>query len=233
MSDLRPGNNTAAADQTGPALDLFGQAASDPLPPGAQLHLDFLTTAQESWLMDRIDVLAWDNSIARRRQWYGERYLIQQGSGGPAPGQAIGGRESLDEETTSPRAMPDFLKRLAHLMVERDLFAEAPTNALINEYLPGQGIAAHTDRLENVGEGVVSLSLLSDVVMDFECLDSGAKRSAWLPARSLLSLRGPARYRWTHGIAKRLSDPYRGQRVPRRRRVSVTMRENKRRGWPR
>ena len=64
LQQQNSGENTPAAN----ALDLFGQAASDHLPPEAQLHMDFLTPAQESWLMDRIDALAWDTRIARRRR---------------------------------------------------------------------------------------------------------------------------------------------------------------------
>jgi alkylated DNA repair dioxygenase AlkB len=45
-----------------------------------------------------------------------------------------------------------------------------------------------------------------------------------LQPRSLLVLRGPARYNWRHGIPRRHSDIIDGRRVPRGRRVSMTFR---------
>lgn len=49
-----------------------------------------------------------------------------------------------------------------------------------------------------------------------------------LPARSLLLLRGEARYAWSHGIAARKSDVVDGRLVLRRRRLSVTFRQVRR-----
>jgi hypothetical protein len=42
---------------------------------------------------------------------------------------------------------------------------------------------------------------------------------------SLLVMKDEARYKWTHGIAKRKSDRYRGRTIVRRRRVSLTFRK--------
>lgn len=52
-----------------------------------------------------------------------------------------------------------------------------------------------------------------------------AKKHVWLPARSLLVLRGAARYQWAHGIAPRAMDKLGGELLRRRRRVSFTVRE--------
>ena len=53
------------------------------------------------------------------------------------------------------------------------------------------------------------------------------KKHVWLPARSLLILRGAARYQWAHGIAPRTMDKVDGQLIRRKRRVSFTIREGK------
>lgn len=56
--------------------------------------------------------------------------------------------------------------------------------------------------------------------------DSGGQSvQVMLPRRSLLLLRGHARYRYTHGIASRNTDKYRGAVVERGRRVSMTFRQ--------
>jgi hypothetical protein len=39
------------------------------------------------------------------------------------------------------------------------------------------------------------------------------KKYLWLPARSLLVLRGAARYSWSHGIAPRTTDKVRSRRT--------------------
>jgi len=45
-----------------------------------------------------------------------------------------------------------------------------------------------------------------------------------LEPRSLIVLKGEARYEWAHGIAKRKSDNWQGQVFKRTRRVSLTFR---------
>ena len=42
--------------------------------------------------------------------------------------------------------------------------------------------------------------------------------------RSLVLLHGDARFKWRHGIAKRHSDTWNGQKTKRQRRVSITFR---------
>ena len=45
-----------------------------------------------------------------------------------------------------------------------------------------------------------------------------------LEPRSLVVMRGPARYEWTHGIPKRKQDIFNGQTLIRERRLSITFR---------
>ena len=53
-------------------------------------------------------------------------------------------------------------------LISADFF---PDQVTVNEYLPGQGIAAHVDTHEAFGHTLLSLSLVSGVVMDFRhCL---------------------------------------------------------------
>ena len=98
---------------------------------------------------------------------------------------------------------------------------------LVNEYLPGQGIALHRD-YEPFDRTVVSLSLLSACVMDFRHVKSGRLESLLLEPRSLLVLSDEARYEWEHGIAPRKNDRWEGVTIPRARRLSVTFRLLKR-----
>lgn len=73
---------------------------------------------------------------------------------------------------------------------------------ILNLYLPGEGISPHIDLLGRFGDGIIVLSLISGIVMDF--IPEGASSSTpiplWLPACSILVLEGEARYQWKHGI---------------------------------
>jgi hypothetical protein len=51
------------------------------------------------------------------------------------------------------------------------------------------------------------------------------RKMVYLPPRSLLVLRGDARYTWSHGIASRHRDKVDQQLLPRGRRVSLTFRQ--------
>jgi alkylated DNA repair dioxygenase AlkB len=63
--------------------------------------------------------------------------------------------------------------------------------------------------------------------MDF-CRPSDDRREVLLLSpRSLLVLSDEARYQWQHGIARRKSDRWHGQRIERGRRLSVTFRLRK------
>jgi alkylated DNA repair dioxygenase AlkB len=103
------------------------------------------------------------------------------------------------------------------------LITELPDRILINEYFPGQGIAAHVDYHPRFGDEVAMVSLLDSYPMRFargvDALDK------WLERRSACVITGPSRYEWTHEIARRLSDPVPGGRRMRGRRVSITFRK--------
>ena len=100
----------------------------------------------------------------------------------------------------------------------------------VNEYLPGQGIAQHIDTHTGFQDGLVSLSLGSDVVMDLTRSQVHNQQQQpqvellVLPRRSLLILRGEARFALAHSIAPRKTDSIGGVIIPRGRRLSITFR---------
>lgn len=109
----------------------------------------------------------------------------------------------------------------------------------VNEYAPGQGISAHVDS-HWFEDGIASLSLADSYVMKFSERSNGggaggvggASFSVYLPARSLLLLRGPARLAYTHGITPRSTDCVDGVVRARGTRVSVTVRVARLRAAP-
>ncbi|XP_058060967.1 alkylated DNA repair protein alkB homolog 8 [Anopheles bellator] len=81
-----------------------------------------------------------------------------------------------------------------------------PDQLTVNWYEPGQGIPAHVDTHSAFEDPILSLSLGSDIVMEFRHPVSGRQTLVDLPARSLLILSGESRYAWTHGITSRKLD---------------------------
>lgn len=104
------------------------------------------------------------------------------------------------------------------------IFDRKPEQIIINEYEPGQGIYPHVDQRNHFGKVVVSISLGSQCIMDFVNLETKEAHQALLLPRSICVLTGDARYKYTHGIARRKNDEINGVKVPRGTRYSITFR---------
>ena len=97
----------------------------------------------------------------------------------------------------------------------------------LNSYSPGDGIGSHVDTLSAFGDGLLSISLNSGIVMEFRLVGrqgEGFKKLVYLPPRSLLLMSGPARFSWEHMIVGRMTDTHNGVVIPRKLRVSLTLR---------
>ena len=173
------------------------------LPPGLTYVPDYLSRDQELRLIRMIGPGAWDHTYERRRKQYGGRYL-----GGDLAGVL---------------PVPKWLDQLMDRVVVDGYLPLRPKGALINEYLPGQGIADHVDRASRAGGKVISISLGSGAEMRF-VEPCGQRHHVYLEPRSLLLMEGDARDLWTHGISGRLTDKHMGVSVPRGRRLSITLR---------
>ena len=185
-------------------------------PIGLEYRPDLLDASQEDGLLARIDDSEWLTDLSRRVMHVGYKYDYTS--------------RGLDE-TARIGPLPEWLARLSN-MVREAASTEAKQlldpdrpfeQAIINEYLPGQGIAPHIDR-DCFGPLVATVSLCSAVNMDFSFDSTGDKHVQPLLPRSLVLLYGDARSKWRHGIAKRRSDTWNGQRTKRDRRVSITFR---------
>ena len=172
--------------------------------PGATYVPDFISTQEEREFIAQIEQGNWSHEFARRRQHYGMSY----------------GKY----DSTQAFPLPAWIEKISRRIVNAGLFSAMPSQALVNEYMPGQGISAHKD-YEPFDE-VASLSLASGCLMEFA--KRGQNKSIWLEPRSLIVLTGPARHEWTHAIRPRLSDVVHGAKIPRERRLSLTLRTIKR-----
>lgn len=178
-------------------------------PEGLRYEPGFVSAKEEAKLLSAIDAAPWLSDLKRRVQHYGWRYDYRA-------------RRVRAEDRLGP--LPGWLGGIAARLCENGLFPAPPDQAIVNEYLPGQGIAPHVDCEPCFGPIIASLSLGSGCEMRFDALATGARTALRLKRQSLLVLSGPARYEWRHGIPARKSDPASQGRASRDRRVSITFR---------
>lgn len=179
---------------------------------GLSYFPDFLSQEQHMSLLNKIDNEysdRWLNDLARRVQHYGFRYKY---------------KARRADSSTYLGPLPPFLADIGIRLVKESYFPNLPDQAIVNEYLPGQGISGHVDCIPCFGPIIASISLGSSCAMDFFRNDDKYHVQIVLEPRSLLVLSEDARYMWTHKIAGRRSDKIDGQMRPRGRRVSITFR---------
>lgn len=184
------------------------EAEDIPAIAGLAYFPGYISEKEEHLLAAAVDSESWDTSWERRRQPYGGAY-------GSRP------------EAGDIRPIPSWGQALAERIHNEGLSRRPFDHMLVNEYLPGQGIALHRD-YEPFDRTVASLSLLAPCVMQFRHADRSRNESLLLERRSLLILSDEARYEWEHGIARRKNDVWQGLKVPRARRLSITFRSLKR-----
>ena len=167
------------------------------LPSGLSYHPDFIDRDSEELLLEYIDQQDWNTSLRRRTQHYGHRYDYAQKT-------AVG-------QEAPPIAGP--LAFIAHHLAQASVFLADPDGSgiepqqcIVNEYIKGQGIAAHTDA-RSFGPVVVSISLLAPTVMVFTRPGFDPVR-VLLEPRSALIMSGEARFDWKHEIPARVRMEY-------------------------
>lgn len=177
---------------------------------GLTYEEDFISEEEEQELIETVNGLEWTNLLKRRVQHHGYSYDYI--------------KKKIEKKGPLPKELQAITERVSkHLLEDGQLFNQI----IVNEYLPGQGIAAHTD-LYQLGDIVACISLGSAVIMDFSHMN-GDFYPVQLNRRSLLVMRDDARYMWKHAIASRKSDILllddgTEKRVKRGTRISITFR---------
>ena len=117
--------------------------------------------------------------------------------------------------------LPDWADDLAQRLFESGLVPQLPDQVIVNEYIENQGIGPHTDAA-SFADGIATISLLESWDMVFREKSTKRKVGQALERRSVAVVTGDARYRWTHEIPSRKTEPGRGTRG---RRISLTFRK--------
>ena len=190
----------------------LGQASEAPsvVVPGLYYIPGFLNEDEQAALHKEIDNSPWLDDLDRRVQHYGWKYDYRM-------------RTVSRDMYLGP--LPPWLQKIAKRLFEDvGRFDRVPDQAIVNEYLPGQGIASHADR-DCFGPAVATISLLEAWRMDFRRIgERDRAKSMLLEKGSLLVMVGESRYGWKHGIGKRKREWIGGNWQWRCRRVSVTFR---------
>lgn len=193
------------------------------LPPGLIVLPDFVSAEEEAMLLDSVnsnDDLSFDTENGERRlqllsiticyfvfaflentlkhrivKHYGFEFLY--------------GTNNVDASKPLSRKIPNSCSilwpRLQANITALQSRSE-PEQLTVNIYQPGQGIPPHVDTHSAFLDPICSLSLGSEVVMEFRQPTSGSHVNVLLPRRSMLIISGESRYGWTHGITPRKFD---------------------------
>ncbi len=166
-------------------------------PKGLIYEDNFITLEEEKLILAYILSQKWDLSIRRKTQHYGYRYIYNK----YAPIQT----------DPTPEIPSNFHFLIERLKIKTGFHFD---QLIVNHYEPGQGIAPHTDDIKLFGECVLSISLLSDIPMDFTLDDFHYTQI--LKRFSVCILQKQARWNWKHSIQS--------TKVNRKERISLTFR---------
>jgi alkylated DNA repair dioxygenase AlkB len=180
---------------------------------GLKLYFDFISKAEENQLMMNIDNQHWLSDLKRRVQHYGYKYDYRA--------RRIDSSSFIGE-------IPIWMNFLIERLGDQKLISFRPDQAIVNEYVDDQGIAAHIDCEPCFGDTIISISLGSSCVMNFQ-RDLHTKEQNKIPLflqpRTLVVMTKESRFNWYHGIPSRKSDKFNEQVHKRQRRVSITFRK--------
>eukprot|EP01064_Diplonema_japonicum_P004140 TRINITY_DN12716_c0_g1_i1.p1 TRINITY_DN12716_c0_g1~~TRINITY_DN12716_c0_g1_i1.p1 ORF type:complete len:318 (+),score=92.67 TRINITY_DN12716_c0_g1_i1:70-1023(+) len=217
------------------------------MPKGLCFIEDFITEKEEAELLAFFQNEEWDpdTGLERRTQQWGYAFdyteMTVVGEGKPMPpilAPIIERMMGVKEESGDKVAK-----------IGRYPYPTPPTQLIVNEYTPGQGIHAHVDR-SCFGNCVATLAMGSHcrfildnaeesnttLLNDFSKMPAYARtgmqpttasaKSLFFPRRAIIMMKDDARHTWTHMIPNTTFDevPATGERLPRTTRVSLTFR---------
>lgn len=169
---------------------------------GLKYIQNFIDDDMENELINYIDNQIWNNEIKRRTIHYGYSYSYIK-------------KNSINKIKEIPEELI-IIKNKMEKYVNKEF-----DQIIINEYLPGQGINNHIDNPKLFNDTIISLSLLSDIDMEFTNNKTNEVNTLKLERKSILILQNEARYNYLHGIKNKLKD----KNIKRKRRVSITFRK--------
>lgn len=180
--------------------------------PGLYYVENVISQEYENELLNFINNSEWSDTLKRRVQHYGYLYKYTRG-------------KNTDQSIVKP--VPEWLLDLfvnIRTVVDIPEFDIQNLQVIINEYKPGQGIAAHIDDPRLFDNWIISVNLGSYTIVKFTEKSTGKIIEKEIKQRSLYCMTEDARYNWTHEIPARKTDTINGVPHKRGTRISVTFR---------
>jgi alkylated DNA repair dioxygenase AlkB len=180
---------------------------------GLKIYFDFISKEEENELQKNIDSSQWLNELTRRVQHYGYKYDYKA--------------RRIDKSFFIGE-IPKWMMFLADRLIEKGIINFKPDQAIINEYVNAQGIAAHIDCEPCFGDTIISISIIGQCVMNFQKninTKEQDKIPLLIPPRTLVVMTEESRFKWYHGIPSRKTDKFNQQIHKRHRRISITFRK--------
>lgn len=180
---------------------------------GLNVYFEFISREEEKELLLNIDKNEWLSDLKRRVQHYGYKYDYKA--------------RRIDQNFFIGE-IPDWMTFLSNRLQTLKLISFKPDQAIINEYIDDQGIAAHIDCEPCFGDTIISISLGGQCVMNFQKEINTKvefKIPLLIPPRTLIIMTKESRFNWYHSIPSRKTDKFNDLVHKRQRRVSITFRK--------
>ncbi len=205
--------------------DLFGDEESHVIQVGRDSFCDtkngliyipnFISFESSLEIIEYIEKKLWSLELKRRVQHYGYRYNYSNRN------------IELDKRVFQiEQPFIGFLDTLTYELQELGLKGR-PNQIIVNEYQIGQGITWHIDSEKGFDDNIFILSLLSDCLMKLQHKKTKESIEIYLQKNSLLCLTKESRYDWKHMIPNTKSFMFKGEKIMRARRISLTCRYTK------
>jgi alkylated DNA repair dioxygenase AlkB len=180
---------------------------------GLKIYFDFINQNEEKELLNNIDKSIWLTDLKRRVQHYGYKYDYKA--------------RRIDQSFFIGE-IPTWMVFLSNRLQQQKIIDFVPDQAIVNEYIDDQGIAAHIDCEPCFGDTIISISLGGQCVINFQKEQTSTEQDKiplLIQPMTLIVMTGESRFSWYHGIVGRKSDKFNGKTHKRQRRISITFRK--------
>ena len=176
-------------------------------PEGLHFETEFIDEEEEADLLRLSMDLPWDQEVPTRQTiQYGFHYEYQS--------------KGIKEG----RKWPKHLDGLRQKLFEAGVFPEYPTQCIVNKITPPHGFGAHIDSESHFAETIAIIGTGSGVNFVLWNKQGTQYHIVRSQRRSLIVLKGAARYEWYHSIPEGVDDLWKNKVTARGIRISYTLR---------